>query len=421
MATQLSLTQAKSIAIHAQGLSLTPTVTTAKQLNAVLPHLGAIQLDTISTLARSHELVHYARSAQVTRAQVEAALWANPPHTFEYWSHAACVLPIDMFPFFATRRRGFAAKKSTWNNMPSAKTLREVKSRLADTSATATELGGAKKGSDWWDWSETKEALEWLLAIGEVVCTQRIGWRRVYSLTHNSIPNNLLESQEFVTAQGITGPTDDACIKALLLDSMRTLGVGTVSDLIDVHRITGWHSTRAHVRKILRDCIEAQEIVEVQVEGWSEPTYADPKVLALLKKNKIPQTSTTTMLSPFDSLVWHRARVSRLFGMDYRLEAYTPAAKRVYGYFAMPVLHDSNLVARVDPGRIKDGRNTILEAKTVTFETLSRAAVPQESIDGTAIALKRAASWVNAHDVQLGAVKPASAKVSLTKALAKLS
>jgi uncharacterized protein YcaQ len=421
MPTQLSLTQAKSIAIHAQGLASTPTKTTAKQLHAVLPALGAIQLDTISTLARSHELVHYARSAHVTRAQVETALWANPPHTFEYWSHAACVLPIDMFPFFATRRRGFVAKKSTWDNMPSTKTLRDVKKRLSETSATATELGGAKKGSDWWDWSDTKEALEWLLAIGEVVCTQRTGWRRIYSLTQNSIPTHLLDSTSFVTTQGVTGPSDDDCIKALLLDSIRTLGVGTVSDLVDVHRLTGWHSTRAHVRKVLKECIEAGDIVEVTVDGWSDPTYADHQVLALLKKNKIPQSSTTTLLSPFDSLVWHRERVSRMFNMDYRLEAYTPAAKRVYGYFAMPVLHDSNLVARVDPGRIKDGRNTILEAKTVTFETQSRNAVPQECIDGTAMALKRAASWVNAHDVQLGDVKPASAKATLTKALAKLS
>lgn len=409
------------MAIHAQGLDTTPESTNDSQLNGVLHNLGAIQLDTISTLARSHELVHYARSAQVTRAQVETALWANPPHTFEYWSHAACVLPIDMFPFFATRRRGFVAKKSTWDNLPSAKTLRDVKKRLADTSATATDLGGAKKGSDWWDWSDTKEALEWLLAIGEVVCTQRVGWRRIYSLTHNSIPHQFLESDRYVTQQGITGPSDDECVKALLLDSMRTLGVGTVSDLIDVHRLTGWHSTRPHVRKILRDCIEAKEIIEVQVEGWSEPTYADPKVLALLNKNKIAQTSTTTLLSPFDSLVWHRERVSRMFHMDYRLEAYTPAAKRVYGYFAMPVLHDSHLVARVDPGRIKDGRNTIMEAKTVTFETLGLKNVAQQSIDGTAVALKRAASWVNASDVRIGEVKPASAKAKLTKALAQLN
>ena len=402
-------------------MATTPQSTSPKQLHAVLPSLGAIQLDTISTLARSHELVHYARSAKVSRGQVETALWANPPHTFEYWSHAACVLPIDMFPNFATRRRGFVAKKSTWDNLPSTKTLREVKKRLADTSATATDLGGAKKGSDWWDWSDTKEALEWLLAIGEVVCTQRVGWRRIYSLTQNSIPSHLLNSKTFVTAQGITGPSDDDCIRALLLDSIRTLGVGTVSDLIDVHRLIGWHSTRPHVRKILQECIEAGDIVEVTVEGWNDATFADPNALNRLKKNMIPVTSTTTMLSPFDSLVWHRERVSRLFGMDYRLEAYTPAAKRIYGYFAMPVLHDSNLVARVDPGRIKDGRNTILEAKTVTFETLSRAAVPQESIDGTAFALKRAASWVNAHAVQLGEVKPASAKATLTKALAKLS
>ena len=418
MAIDLSLDQAKALAIHAQGLAETPASTSVKALGAILPSLGAVQLDTISTLARSHELVHYARSAEVSRTQVEAALWADPPHTFEYWSHAACVLPMEMFPYFATRRRGFLDKKNTWNNMPSAKTIRTVKKRLSESSATATELGGAKKGGEWWDWSETKEALEWLLAVGEVVCTQRIGWRRVYSLTQDSVPGHLLNSDSWITHKGITGPSDDECIRALLLDSIRTLGVGTENDLIDVHRLSGWHTNRSHVRKILALAVESGDIVPVTVRGWTDPTFASPSWLKQLDKKSLTTDSTTTLLSPFDSLVWHRERVARLFGMDYRLEAYTPAAKRIYGYFAMPVLHEGQLVARVDPGRIKDGRETVMVAKTVTFETSAKGAVPTEAITGTAQALVRAATWVNAQGVELGDIKPTSAQPKLAKALA---
>jgi uncharacterized protein YcaQ len=417
MATHLSLEQAKALAIHAQGLSNTPVTTNSKELARILPALGAVQLDTISTLARSHELVHYARSADVKRTQVETALWGNPPHTFEYWSHAACVLPMDMFPFFATRRRGFIAKKGTWNNLPSAKTIRTVKARLAESQATATELGGAKKGGDWWDWSETKEALEWLLAIGQVVCTQRIGWRRVYSLTENSVPAHLLNSDSWTTHNGITGPTDDECVMALLLDAIRSLGVGTENDLIDVHRLSGWHTNRAHVRKIISMAVENEDLIPVSVDGWSDPTYASPRALSLIKKKSITLESTTTLLSPFDSLVWHRERVARLFAMDYRLEAYTPASKRIYGYFAMPVLHNADLVARVDPGRVKDGKSTVMVAKTVTFETNSCGAVSAQAIIGTAQALVRAATWVNASRVELGDVQPASAQSKLAKAL----
>lgn len=419
MPLELSIEQARALAIHAQGLASTPEKTSQKELNAVLPLLGAVQLDTISTLARSHELVHYARSANVTRKDVESALWANPPHTFEYWSHAACVLPIEMFPYFATRRRGFLAKKSTWNNMPSGKTIRTVKARLAESPATVTELGGAKKGGEWWDWSDTKEALEWLLAIGEVVCTQRIGWRRVYSLADFSVPENLLHSNNWTTRNGIFGPSDDECISALLLDSIRTLGVGTENDLIDVHRLSGWHTNRAHVRSLLNEAIEDGAIVRVKVQGWNDSTFALPS--ALKSSEKLKHDSTTTLLSPFDSLVWYRERVARLFGMDYRLEAYTPAAKRIYGYFAMPVLHNSELVARVDPGRTKAGRETVMLAKTVSFETNSRRTVSSEAVVGVAKALVRGASWVNATHIEIGKVVPASAQPKLTKALARIT
>ena len=420
MAIHLSLDQAKALAISAQGLSGTPKTTSTKELAEILPTLGAVQLDTISTLARSHELVHYARSASVSRSQVEGALWADPPHTFEYWSHAACVLPMEMFPYFATRRRGFLQKKGTWNNMPSAKTIRTVKKRLSESSATATELGGAKNGGEWWDWSETKEALEWLLAIGDVVCTQRIGWRRVYSLTENSVPPHLQSSDTWVSKNGITGPSDDECITTLLLDSMRTLGVGTENDLIDVHRLNGWHTNRAHVRKLLNQAVENGIITPVTVQGWDDPTYALPQWLKQLNSKSFALASTTALLSPFDSLVWHRERVSRLFSMDYRLEAYTPAPKRIYGYFAMPVLHNSELVARVDPGRIKEGQKTVMVAKTVTFETNAKGIVQPQAIDGTAQALVRAGSWVNATRVDLGDIKPASAQPKLAKALAAL-
>ncbi len=421
MTLELSLAEARMLAINAQGLARTPKTSTMSDIQSVLPSLGAVQLDTISTLARSHELVHYARTQNASRSDVEQALWSDKSHTFEYWSHAACVLPVKMFPYFAMRRRGFLAKKGTWNHMPSSRTIREVKARLATSQATATELGGAKKGSDWWDWSETKEALEWLLAIGDVVCTQRVGWRRIYSLTSQSIPLSLRECPTFVKTLGIIGPSDDDCIRELLRDSIRTLGVGTLSDLTDVHRLNGWHTNRKHVTTLINELVDAGEFIPVQVAEWNEPAYAGIDWMNKLSSNQLSKDSTTTLLSPFDSLVWHRDRVSRLFNMDYRLEAYTPAAKRIYGYFAMPVLHRSSLVARVDPGREKNGKGTTLLAKTVTFETGTRTTVNKEVIQGTAQALIRAAGWVNAQDISIGTVQPASARTQLTKVLATLS
>ena len=418
MTVQLSLDDAKTLALNAQGLVDTPQKSSMRDVKSVLTSLGAVQLDTISTLARSHELVHYARTDGVSRQQVESVLWAQPAHTFEYWSHAACILPIEMFPNFATRRRGFLEKRGTWNNMPSAKTINDVKARLKDQQATATDLGGAKKGGDWWDWSETKEALEWLLAIGEVVCTQRTSWRRIYSLTQNAIPAYLLSNPTWITQRGVMGPSDDDCVRALLLDSIRTLGVGTLSDLIDVHRLTGWHTNRKHVTALVSQLVEEKLFIPVQVEGWSDATFAAPNLLKQLTNAKLHSNSTTTLLSPFDSLVWHRERVARLFDMNYRLEAYTPAPKRVYGYFAMPVLHNKKLIARVDPGREKQGQEITLVAKTVTFENGKKPTT--DDIDAVAQALRRAATWIAGDTIRVDAVIPNSAKAQLNKAVTRV-
>ncbi len=415
----ISAHQARRIAIDAQGLSFA-SPTALQGVADVLPHLGAVQLDTISTLARSHELVHYAR-VDTTREGVESALWADPPHTFEYWSHAACVLPIHMYPWFATRRRGFLQHKTVWRNMPSPQVVKEVKRKLKNNPQSATDLGGAKRGGEWWDWSETKEALEWLLAIGDVVCTQRVGWRRIYSLATESIPEEHLDGTDWKTHNGIYGPSDDACIEALVLEGVRTLGVGTLGDIIDVHRLTGWHSTRPTVRRIINELVDGGKLTKVAVAGWDENAFADPSALKKLNHANRDRDSTTTLLSPFDSLVWHRDRVSRIFGMDYRLEAYTPAAKRIYGYFAMPVLHNGQLIARVDPGREKSGKETTFIAKTVTFETSATGKVSADAIRGTATALKKAADWVNASAIELRDVKPDSALPALSKALSAKS
>ncbi len=161
---------------------------------AMLRRVGAVQLDTISVLARSHELVAYARLGAVTRAQIERAYWSPRAATaFEYWSHAACVLPIEEWPYYAYRRRWFLAKGRRWHeNHPdvAAKVLARLRS---DGPLTATELGGAKNGGAWWDWSETKIAVEWLLDTGEVICSRRVGWRRVYDLPERVLPPELLQ------------------------------------------------------------------------------------------------------------------------------------------------------------------------------------------------------------------------------------
>jgi uncharacterized protein YcaQ len=336
----------------------------------VLRRLGLVQLDTISVLARSHELVPYARLGPVGRPAVEAAYWGEPAEAFEYWGHAATVLPLDDWPWFAFRRRRYAARYPD----ETPKLSREILARLrAEGPLTATQLGGAKSGAGaWWDHSPAKRAVERMLSAGRVVCVRRTGWRRIYDLPERAIPAELLAPDH-----------DDAtCIAELVRRSAARLGVGTEADIADYYRLQ-----RAQVRA----AIEPAGLVPVQVTGWRGPAWADPPALDRLRAG-IRGRHRTTLLSPFDSLVFDRQRTERIFDFGHRLEAYTPKHLRVHGYFTMPLLAGGQIVGRVDPAR--EGGTLVARQASVVPRAVG--------------ALREAAAWVAASDVRIEQLAPPS-------------
>ncbi|MFJ7157985.1 winged helix-turn-helix domain-containing protein [Streptomyces sp. NPDC101118] len=362
----LSADEARRIALRAQGFIGAPDRRAG--VRGILRHLGAVQLDTISVLARSHELIPYARLGAVGREAVERAYWTDS-HAFEYWSHAACILPIEEWPHFAFRRRVKRAHGYRWHRMEDKEaSCRLVLDRLrAEGPLTSTQLGGAKNGGPWWDWSETKIAVEWLLDAGDVVVTERRGWKRVYDLAERAVPDELFHDE-----------LDDAeCLRRLVALAGRSLGVGTRADLADYHRLKG-----EQVDAVIAD----SGLVPVEVEGWGKPAWADPEALATEPRGR----HRTTLLSPFDSLVWDRPRTERIFGFAHKLEAYVPKPKRVHGYFAMPVLAGGRLVGRVDPAR----EGTTLVARQLSLETA-------KSAPAVAAALREAAEWVGCDAVRV--------------------
>lgn len=386
-ADEISADEARRIAIWAQGLSGARPAS----VGAMLDHLGAVQLDTISVLARSHELVAHARMGAVSRDVIEDAYW-NGDTAFEYWSHAACLLPMRMWPWFAFRRRAYRRRGWRWHNVPQ-RSVDAVRRRLrSDGPLTTRELGGAKRSAEWWDWSDAKVAIEWLLDVGEVVCARRVGWRRVYDLTERVVPDGLLAQPDWVDVDGVPGPSDEECMRHLVAASVRALGVATVSDIADVHRLT-----RAQAMAGL-EALDESAVHRVRVRGWTDPAWADPAALAWLGEGRSVR-HRSVLLSPFDSLIWERQRMERIFGMRHRIEAYVPAGKRVHGYFAMPVLHSGRLVARVDPAR--EGRTLIARRITV-----HEGVAVDPAIDGVARALAEAATWVGASAVRLDDVRP---------------
>ncbi len=366
---------------------------------AMLQRLGAVQLDTISVLARSHELVAYSRLGPVPRDKIELAYWhPGTPAAFEYWAHAACILPLRQWPCFAFRRRAFRARGIRWHEVP-GHACAEVLARLrGEGPLTATQLGGAKSGGEWWDWSEVKIAVEWLLDIGDVVCVRRTGWRRVYDLPERVVPAEYLGVEL----------SDEECLARLAAVAAGALGVVTRADLVDFHRLQPLARAGKDKADLIDKAAAAAGLVPVTLErgdgkGGAGPGWADPAALEQPPRGR----HRTTLLSPFDSLVWDRKRALRMFGFSHSLEAYVPAHKRVHGYFAMPLLAGGRLVGRVDPAR--SGRTLI--ARRVSLERASAA-------EPMAQALRAAAAWVGCDEVSLGVVEPTEYAGRLLSALA---
>jgi uncharacterized protein YcaQ len=246
-------------------------------------------------------------------------------------------------------------------------------------------LGGAKRTSEWWDWSGAKVAVERALMYGEVVCVERRGWKRVYDLAERAVPEALLHDDL----------DDTECLRRLVRLAARSLGVGTRADIADYHRLKAEQF----------DAVVADTgLVPVTVEGWDRPAWADPEALETVPRGR----HRTTLLSPFDSLVWERARTERIFGFTHRLEAYVPRPKRVYGYFAMPVLAGGSLVGRVDPAR--EGRTLV--ARQVTLDG-------PKAVPAVAQALVEAAGWVDCTNVRVERVDSPELREPLAAELAR--
>ncbi|MBF8189352.1 YcaQ family DNA glycosylase [Nonomuraea sp. K274] len=381
--TDLTADEARRLILRSQGLMGADV--RRGGVHAMLRRLGAVQLDTISVLARSHELVAYARLGAVARSTIERAYWHNPAQSFEYWCHAACILPIEHWPLYSFRRRAYRERRYRWHQMPD--NVDKLLARVRESGPLMTsDVGGAKNGGPWWDWSESKIGLEWLLDIGELVCTRRTGWRRVYDLAERVVPAGLLADDL----------SDEECVLRLAAVAGRSLGVANRTDLIDFLRLKGRYA--AMLDEVLLS--GAAGLVPVAVSGWpgkkgQANAWADPEALASEPRGR----HRTTLVSPFDSLIWHRGRTERVFGFHYTLELYVPKHKRVHGYFTMPVLAGGRLIGRVDPAR---------EGSTLVIRRLSLepGLSPAKWAGALLDALWSAAEWVGCDAVRVDHADP---------------
>ncbi|MFF2189893.1 DNA glycosylase AlkZ-like family protein [Streptomyces sp. NPDC058155] len=310
------------MAVAAQGLHI-PSASSRTPLE-ILGDLGCVQIDTINVVRRSHELVMLARGASSEAARAFAS-HEDKASFFEYWAHAAAFTPVELWPLFAFRRRRIAARG--WRG-PDVDPQACVEVRqLADehSGVTVSDLGGAA-GNGWERSSPRKWAAEWLWATGEFACVRRRGWKRVYEPVERALPEHIRDDE----------PDDDTCLQRLTEMALHNLAVATTDDVADYFRLPA-----PQVQHYLEQLPEA---VPVRVDGWPTATWVHTERLT---QQPTALSDMVTPLSPFDSLIWHRPRMRRLFGIEYLLEAYKPAAKRECGYFGLPVLAGDHIVGRV--------------------------------------------------------------------------
>ena len=399
MAGSLTLDQARRISLAAQGLAA-PTRRAAggqAALRAALERLGAIQIDSINVVARNHELVLAARAGAHDPAAFERLVYRRRAG-FEYWGHAASFLPIGHYRLFLPRMRRMAAITRGWwvdvrkrNAALYGPVLDRIRAEGPLAASAFRHPSGPRRGT-WWDWAPAKHVLEDLFDQGTVLVHDRVNFERRYDLAERVLPASVDASE----------PKAAEAALSLTVLAAGALGVGTAADLADYFRLRPQDA-----RPALAEAVGAGLLEEVAVAGWAKPAY-------LVPGTRVPRrlAHPPVLLSPFDSLIWSRERTQRLFGFRYRLEVYVPAAKRVHGYYTMPVLHGGELVARVDPKHERATGRLLLRALH-----LEDGGAPADAVAATAVAATRLAAHLGADRVEAGDGMPTRLARELRAAL----
>lgn len=405
MSIQLSLLQARQLQLAAQGLLAAPEkAATRLSLRRCIERMQLLQIDTINVVARSPYLVLFSRIGGYPTHWLDEALAAG--YLFELWAHEACFAPVQ---HLAHHRSHNHHTRRKWHIAGGEASHAKQRASL-DSLLAHIEAQGPVKSSDfertdgksggWWGWKDEKRWLEVLFARGDLMVTRRDKFQRVYDLAHRVHPS--LAQLELPNAQEVHADFVERSIQALGITQAR------------------WVHDYFRLKPRLKDAdlhalLDQGRVLQVAVEGWLTPVYVHASHASLLKKARADklQASHTTLLSPFDPLVWDRERASTLFGFDYRIECYTPEPKRIYGYFSLPLLHRGELIGRLDAkAHRSDG---IFEVKALYLERDMK--LNDSAVQEVARAIQRCADWHATPVVKVTRTEPAALGARLRKAL----
>ena len=381
---QLSAAEARRAALASLGFAeRKPVRAGIAHVRATAARLGAIQIDSVNVLARAHYLPTFSRYGPYPTSALDE-LAHTRRELFEYWGHAACFLPMDVYPLMRWR---MANQRENWASLSRKQRdfIESVHREVTERGALAASMlsrGGTSTGP-WWGWSNGKEALELLLSQGRVAIAGRRNFERLYDIPERVIPPHLLQS---------TNPPAADAKKALLVRAARAMGVGTAKDIAQYFHIDAWwdrQSTNgrrapAATQVLFDELVEDGRLQRVSVEGWKQQAYAVPDL-------RVPRAvNVRAIVSPFDPLMWERKWTKAVFDFDYQIEIYVPAPKRVYGYYVLPFVRGDRFAARVD---LKADR------KTSTLMVHAAYLEPGRNVRDTAralaIELRSLASWLS--------------------------
>lgn len=382
----LSQETVRGLMIAAQGLHQRPEMPATKaDARQMIRQMHVLQIDSIHVVARSPYLVLWSRLGDYRPQWLEELLAEGA--LFEYWSHAACFLPIEDYPLY----RRLMLNRLTWNerswkawmdahNGVVEKMLAHIREHGAVRSSDFERTDGQRGG--WWNWKEEKTALEGLWFAGDLMVAKRHNFQRIYDLRERVLPD--WDDRD--------APPLESVYESFVLNTVKALGVTQAAWVADYFR-----QYKKLTEQTIATLLKRGQLQTAQVEGWNAPGLFhadDEKAVAAAADGDIP-LSRTTLLSPFDPLVWDRTRALQLFNFDYKIEVYTPSPKRKYGYFTLPILHDNRLIGRLDPkAHRKDG---MFEVKALHLEP--NVTVDDALVEALRGALHACAAWHNTPQV----------------------
>ncbi len=330
----------KRLSVYLQGLHQRPAANSQAELKGIIARIGLLQLDSISVVARSHYLVMLARAGLYDPANLDALL--DEGYLFETWAHAMCQLPFAHYPWYHAYIQQKRLKESAWHIDKLDMDLDAVSAQVMKT----IREGGAMSSKDfeserrgrggWWNWKPTKVALEYLFDYGELMVSHRVKFQRYYDLTER-----VLARHNFTLDKSF-----DDFRRWTIERGLRHIGVGTANHVADYYR-----QGKRDAATILSDMLKSGDALSVAVAGWKDAAYIHRDNAGALERIQAGEhePALTAFLSPFDNLFWDRDRDEMLWDFFYRIEVYTPKAKRIHGYYVMPILHGCELVGRIDP------------------------------------------------------------------------